>query len=175
MARFQRKHGAVGWPGPQARRLEQLAKRWGIDIELDAIADTGTRYYRLTAVKDDKVAEIKVRVADHGDVYCTADYTIDPVYDQWRAVKSWIMAHGEKPTRRMSRRTFEMIKQRLLEIGASFDYPWFSFASDSWQLHIMFMFDDRACTIKELGSGSVPEELKDRISKIIKQYNLRTR
>lgn len=92
MATFQKKQGEVGWPGPQARQIERWARRYDVAVSTHT-AQTGTRYLTLIAPDDEDVV---VRVADHADAYCTADFTVDPAIDQRASVKAWIAEHGEK-------------------------------------------------------------------------------
>ena len=96
MARFERKRGAAGWPGPQTRRIESWANAWSIDVDVH-VAQSGTRYLTLAAPDG---AEIKVRVADHADAYATADYTVNPAEDHRPVIQQWICEHGERSRRR---------------------------------------------------------------------------
>jgi len=93
--RFQKKWGAVGWPEPQARRLEHWCERWGIEYDY-SIAETGSRYYTLYGIDG---TYLQVRIADHGDLYGRTDISWDPTDDAWPEIRSWIRAHGMRPVR----------------------------------------------------------------------------
>ena len=96
MARFRKKAGAVGWPGPQTRQIIRRAERYQITVD-EHEAQTGTRYLFLLAPDG---ADITVRVADHADAYASADFTVDPAQDDRAPVFAWIEAHGERKARR---------------------------------------------------------------------------
>lgn len=170
MPRFTKKRGEVGWPGPQCRRLERWAERYSVTCRLKAVADTGSHYYLLTG---EDGSEITVRVSDHADVYATADYTIDPVYDQWPAVKKWITEHGTPPQRRLSKTTIDSITRRLIGVGMQYGYPWFSWRDDDAEVWFAVFPDSREFILEVRGDKALP--VVDVIREIIKRYNLRSR
>ena len=92
MNAFTKKRGAVGWPNPQAKAIERAARLLDIDLESD-LAQTGTIY--LAGLLGDD--EVKVRVADHGECYCTEDISCDPTGFTVRNAIEWLAAKAGKP------------------------------------------------------------------------------
>ena len=88
---FTKKHGATGWPNPQARQIEGWCGRNQIEVDRHE-ALTGTVYLTLESPAGETIT---VRVADHADAHCTATYTVDPAIDQRPAIKRWIAANGD--------------------------------------------------------------------------------
>ena len=74
---FQTKRGTVGWPNPQARQIEKAAKAMGFGVDFHE-AQTGTIYLELDAGGDVNYDPVKIRVADHGECYCSEDISCDP-------------------------------------------------------------------------------------------------
>jgi len=66
------------------QRVERDAKRFGWDLNLDAIASTGTLYYTLYWCYDDPeygedvAAAFKLRIGDHGSAHCSEDISLVP-------------------------------------------------------------------------------------------------
>jgi len=74
-------------------QVSRACDRYQIYINRISQAQTGTVYFYLTAPDG---AEVKVRVADHSDVYCNATFSIDPLSNQYPLFVEWAKAHGEK-------------------------------------------------------------------------------
>lgn len=54
--------------------VEQAFSDLSWEVFDESFASTGTRYYSIA--KGER--ELKIRVADHGECYCTEDYSVDP-------------------------------------------------------------------------------------------------
>lgn len=92
MTAFRSKRGTVGWPGPQVKAICKTAELLGIDLDIQH-AQTGTIY--LTGSIGDE--EVKIRVADHGECYCTATISCDPTGFTARAAIEWLAAKVGQP------------------------------------------------------------------------------
>lgn len=67
------------WFDETIEAIELAAKAGGWHEERDQQAQTGTRYitfWRDGKADDDESETITIRVADHGDCYCTADCSV---------------------------------------------------------------------------------------------------
>lgn len=108
-----------------ADRIEAAAERLGYTCPRASYAQTGTIYLYLQ--HDNFVEEITVRVADHGECYCSEDISVDPdglTVDQaveWLArragqpVPGWIKANR---TRAANRARIEQAKREERERAA---------------------------------------------------------
>lgn len=113
MANFLKKRGAVGWPNPQAAQIERMAGRYGLSVDRHT-AQTGTVYLTIDAEDGESIS---VRVADHGDAYASADFTVDPQEDHRPAVKAWIAAHGVKPSTAPAREYGRLRREFIARFG----------------------------------------------------------
>lgn len=88
MAYFTKKRGAVGWPGPQAKAIVRAIEAMGFDADSHQ-AQTGTIYIE-TDIGDEDYRPVKIRVADHGECYCSEDVTCDPQGYTARQTIEWL-------------------------------------------------------------------------------------
>ncbi len=85
---FTKKRGTVGWPNKQARQIESAATAMGLNVDLHH-AQTGTIYLTLDE-------NLKIRVADHGECYCSEAISCDPTgYSVDQAI-DWIAERFER-------------------------------------------------------------------------------
>jgi hypothetical protein len=92
MTAFRSKRGTVGWPGPQAKAICKAAELLGIDLDPQR-AQTGT-IYLIGSISDE---EVKIRVADHGECYCTETISCDPAGYTVRDAIEWLAAKVGQP------------------------------------------------------------------------------
>ncbi len=90
--KFRAKGGSAGWPGPQARAIARACCAMGLDCETYR-AQTGTIYMTVDFTDGCE----KIRVADHGDAYCSAAISCDPQGFDVRAAIAWIAARAGVP------------------------------------------------------------------------------
>lgn len=124
---FKKKHGVSGWPEPQLTQILGWAKRYQIKA-YHKMASTGTYYITLTS--NNAPEEIKVRVADHDDVYATSDFSIDPINDERIKVKDWIETHGNKTNENWKIRLGKLKKKYAgMWVVTPDGEPWFPVSS----------------------------------------------
>lgn len=91
---FTKKRGTAGWPGPQARAIQRAAELLGLDLDYHQ-AQTGTIY--LTGSVGEGEEEIKIRVADHSECYCSESISCDPSGYALRDAIEWLAAKAGRP------------------------------------------------------------------------------
>lgn len=88
--RCQKKEEQHAWIDATERTIEQAAQEHGWSMHLDSIAQTNSRYYTVSRlvrgaeqtdedVEDygfDEIESFTLRLSDHGDCYCNADYSL---------------------------------------------------------------------------------------------------
>jgi hypothetical protein len=168
--RIRKKQGAVGWPGPQTRQIEGWAKRFGVDV-VKSIAHTGSVYLDLTAEPrdpdDDDEERVSVRVADHADCYCRADYTVDPMDDQRAGVKRWLESHGSRRPAKRTLRTMARIARELSAAGWPVELPTIN---DCEFVHVLDRDGIVCCTVRRDSvwfAAVAPTELQTQVRALL--------
>lgn len=96
MSYFQTKRGAVGWPNPQAKRIVAAAEAMGLSPDTHE-AQTGTIYITVDVGGEEDCDEVKIRVADHAECYCSESISCDPNgYDVQQTIE-WLAKRAGVP------------------------------------------------------------------------------
>ena len=69
----QAEHARWTWTDETDEAIRQAAEAHDWSIDNVQLAQTNSRYYNLSRPGDE---DLKIRVSDHGDCYCTSDYSV---------------------------------------------------------------------------------------------------
>lgn len=131
--------------------IERNARRLGYDTSV-SVATTGSRY--ITCVSG--LVQLVVRVADHGECYCTADISVDPDnFAAWQAVQ-WLASRVSvrQPgwvTRAERRHEAQQTEKRAAEQAAAAHWALYekrASAIEAWLEHNMHTEWHEAMTVR---------------------------